>query len=445
MKAVLVTGTGAVSSFGVGTEILWDNCLQGNSIVKPIPDCWQNFTSYRSSIWSPLPEIDYLKFGFSSLELTQLDPVTRISLIAAWEALERAGIEISRSDLPAGPDDLTGIDKARMGVFIGTGIGGATSMLDNYAYHIVKSAKGSLSRYPGEPDLARLAEIAAGRRRVNPFVVSMTMANATAATIGIKFGIKGINHTYPYACASATYAIGEACRAISENRLDIAIAGGCEYFADTAGGLFMSFDIARTLVSNCDDPQTANRPFDKARSGFLFGQGGCGMLVLESKNHALKRGAEVLATCTGYGESFDAFNIMSNATDGSQLTKMVQETLDDAGLRPDQIDYINAHGTGTETNDAAEAAVVERIFGNKPKINSSKSLLGHTLGASGGLEAVICVKSISSQGSHLCKNLETPVRDLNFITGPENFEIRHCMSQSFAFGGHNAALIFSRY
>ena len=224
----------------------------------------------------------------------------------------------------------------------------------------------------------------------------------------------------------------------------MALTGGSEYLDHSSGGIFRGFDIANTLVQDCEHPETANRPFDKRRSGFLFSQGGAAVLVLEEYEGARKRGAPIIAEVSGYAETFDAYSMMNIAPDGVEIERMIRLALEDAQLTPNEIDYVNAHGTGTQLNDMTEAMVIERVFGRDVLVNSTKSLLGHSIGASGAMEAVVTALSLKHQTTHVCKNLEEPISELNFVRSPGPREISAALSQSFAFGGHNAALVLRR-
>jgi len=276
-------------------------------------------------------------------------------------------------------------------------------------------------------------------------MASMYMPNTVAAALGIHFSLRGPNHTYCQACASGTVAIGEAFRAVRDGEVDAAVAGGSEYFYDHHGYLFLAFDVAGTLVRHCDDPDGANRPFDKRRSGFLFSQGASAILTLEPLEEAVERRAPVIAEVMGYAESFDAYNMMAMAPGGEQIEQMIRASIEDAGLAVDDIDYVNAHGTGTMSNDEIEADVLARIFGRKPLINATKSLIGHTIGASGAVEAAVLALSLHHQTTHPSRNLKEPIADLNFVTKAGDWPLAGGLSQSFAFGGHNAALVMNRF
>jgi len=451
-RRVAITGAGVISGIGVGVQEFWKQCLQGTSAVAPIPVPWQQYATYHSRLWAPLPEIDAEAFGVSRGERLSLDPVTMMAAGAAYEALERAGFALESGGGSARAFRVSGLAPDRTGVFLGTGIGGANSFLQNHVYHLMHPARAALEHFIEQnvPDADANAREAVLRftehgRRYHPFVVSMLMPNAPAAYVGIKFSLTGPVTAYTVACAAGTVAIGNAFRAVRDGRVDTALGGGCEYLYDDHGHIFHGFDVAGTLVQDCEDPQTANRPFDEKRSGFLFSQGGAAVLVLEELGHAQRRGATPLAEIIGYGESFDAHSMMALASGGEQIERMMREALADASVDTGQIDYINAHGTGTENNDKTEAEVIERVFGKSVLVNATKSLLGHSIGASGAIEALVTALSLRDGTTHVCKNLETPVRELNFVRKVEQSDLHIGLSQSFAFGGHNAGLVLQRY
>jgi len=440
MDKVVITGLGVVSPVGCNVKAFWDACLNGQSNVQPIPAHWNNYTDYKSGIWSPLPEIDFKSHGFNRLDLMQRDPVSLIAMIAANQALEQAGVEIAPANGKNKQNTLLEIDSEKAGVFIGTGIGGAKTFLENNACHMLKRTTDKLEEASVDSDITdRLLH----PPKINPFVVSMLMQNSVSASVGIKYSLNGMNRTITQACASGTSAIGSAYQAIQSGQVDFAICGGAEYQYDDYGSLCMGFDVARTLVNPGDNPEKANRPFDKDRSGFLYSQGGAGILILEKESHAKQRGATILAHIAAYAETFDAYSMMSINPDGGEITRMIHKAVDEAQLQLSDIDYINTHGTGTKLNDEIESNVIDGLFGNKPIINSTKSVLGHSIGASGALEAIVSVLSLQNQTTHPCKNLENPIRDLNFVTSLKQQNISHVLSESFAFGGHNSALVFS--
>lgn len=449
---VVITGAGVVSPIGIGVDAFWRHCLQGKSAVASIPSHWERFADLRTRIWSPLPDINPESLGIARAELLQLDPITVLALGAAREAIEHAGFSLTAAGDRSRNFILSDVDGARTGVFLGTGLGGGITFLQNHTHHLLRKPRVDLMAYAEEfgasGDREKLNNILAlmtHRPRFNPFEVSMVMPNSSSAAIGIKFTLTGPNETYCVACASGTVAIGNAYRAVRDGHVNVAVSGGCEYFADEHGHIFRSFDVSGTLVRDCADPQTANRPFDEKRSGFLFSQGGAAILVLEELEHAQHRGAKIIAELIGFAETFDAHSMMSLAPGGKQIERMIRATLADAGLSPRDVDYINAHGTGTKNNDETEADVIDRVFGKSVRINSTKSLLGHTIGASGAFEALVTALSLRDGTTHICKNLDTPLLDLNFVRNVEQYDLRVGLSQSFAFGGHNAAVVLRRF
>jgi 3-oxoacyl-[acyl-carrier-protein] synthase II len=442
VNKVVVTGLGVVSPIGCDIDSFWEACLNNESNVQPIPEHWNDYSGYRSGIWSPLPKLDFLSQGFSRIEVMQRDPVSLLALMASKQALQQAKIETLFTDDKKRQYLLKGINSERVGVFIGTGIGGAKTFLENNACHMLKRTTEALLEEGSNPDqVSKLLHPS----KVNPFVVSMLMQNAVSASVGIKYSLHGPNKTISQACSSGTSAIGYAYEAIKAGQIDLAICGGSEHLYDDYGSLYMGFDVARTLAKPGAGMEKANRPFDKDRSGFLISQGGSGILILESEAHAKKREANILAEVSGFAETFDAHSMMSINSDGIQIKRMINEAVNNANLQLSDIDYINTHGTSTTINDEVESKVIDELFSNKPLINSSKALLGHSIGASGAFEAIISTLSLQHQTTHRCKNLENPIRDLNFVTTQKGHDICHVLSESFAFGGHNSALVLSAF
>ena len=449
-RRVVVTGLGVISSLGDEPRAFWHACLDGRSVVTRIPPQWRDFAACRSELWAPLtlPGFDLL---FSRVERGQHDPVTLMACSTAAQALHGAGLGTPLVDRRSNTLRIEGIDAQRAGVFVGTGIGGASSFMANHAYQVLAGSRQraqalceSLTDDDARTRAHELIERMDHVARFNPFAVSMLMPNAPAAYTGIKFGIRGHNEAVTQACASGTVAVGRAWRAIAEGRLEHALAGGSEYLDDPHGSIFQGFDACRALVRDCAVPPTANRPFDAARSGFLFAQGGAAMLLLESAEQAAARGVPALAEVVGFAESFDAHSMMNPQPGGEAMETMLRSLIGGANLQPSDVDYINAHGTGTMNNDACEADVIQRVFGDAVAVNSSKSLLGHTIGASGAIEALITVLSLHEQRLHPSLNIVDPIADLDFVTpGGRACELRFAVSQSFAFGGHNAALLLA--
>ncbi len=449
-RQVVITGLGVISTLGRDTDSFWQACLAGKSNIAPIPDHWREYAEFRSSIWSPLGTIDFQALGFSRMERMQFDPVTLMAAAASGQALCQAGMTVELADRRANRFHIAELDGESTGVFMGTGIGGASSFMANHTQHLMCGVRRDLHLAAKEvvdgqkqkfgDVLKRMEHIP----RFNPFVVSMLMPNAVAAYTGIKYSLGGENSTSTLACASSTVAIGKAWQAIAEGRINCALAGGSEYLSDAHGSIFQGFDACRTLVRDCAIPDQANRPFDADRSGFLFSEGGAAVLCLESMDHALARGVQPIALVEGFAESFDASSMMIPAPEGKAIEAMTRQLLDAAGHTPGEVDYINTHGTGTQGNDGCESAMIERVFGSKVHVNSSKSLLGHTLGASGALEAVVTALSLQEQRTHASLNIKQPIANLNFVKTAESIPVNLAISQSFGFGGHNATLLLSR-
>ncbi len=452
-RRVAVTGIGVISAIGSGVGDFWRACLAGETRVEPIPEAWHAYADFASCLWSPLPAaaLDAAGAVVGPVERTQHDPATLIGLATGFQALADAGLDV-QPGARRHSYRITDVAPERIGVVVGTGVGGVSSMLSSFAHQALLRTKAALSDVlrdlpattPAGAVLSKVETAMKAPSRLKRFAIPMAMPNASASALSIKLSITGPHHTVCAACAAGTMAIGHAFRAVAGGRCDLALAGGVEYLDDAYGAIFRSFDIARTLVRDCAHPERANRPFDRRRSGFLFSQGGGAMLVLEPLDHARRRGARVWAEISGFGESSDAFNVVAIDPQGAQIERAIRNAVADAGLEPGAIDYVNAHGTGTVANDATEAAVIERVFGGEVAVNASKALLGHTIGASGAIEAAITCLSIHHQTTHECRNLQDPIADLGFVRGVEPRTIRAALSQSFAFGGSNAALVLTR-
>jgi 3-oxoacyl-[acyl-carrier-protein] synthase II len=349
---------------------------------------------------------------FGSREARRMDRFTQFALAAALEAFEQAGLK---------PEAL---DRDRVGVVIGSGIGGISTLL------------------------AQVEEMRQrGPERVSPFLIPMMIADSAPATIAIRLGLRGPNMALATACASGANAIGEAAEMIRRGDADVMLAGGAE--ASIVPVAMAALNVMGALSTRNEAPQQASRPFDRQRDGFVMGEGS-GMLVLESLDHALARKAPILAELSGYGTSNDAYHISAPAENGAGAALSMRWALEDAGLSPEQIDYINAHGTSTPLNDKSETQAIKSVFGEAAysiPISSTKSMTGHLLGASGALEAVICVQVLRDQILPPTINYEhpDPECDLDYVPNQARpHSVRHVMSNSFGFGGHNATLIFSQ-
>ena len=434
-RRVVVTGIGMISPLGTSAGECWSALLEGRPSVAATPASWRQYAETTSTIWAPLPPIDWPAHGISRIEQMQLDTSGMLTLAASTEAIRDAGIATSLADLKKKTFHLDGLAPERCGVFMGTGVGGITSFYGNAVNHVMTPLKAVLADPTALPPMPP---------RFNPFGVPAMMPNAVSALPGIRWSLGGPNLTFSQACAAGTVAVGHAFRAIASGDVDVELCGGAEYLGDTYGGIFRGFDIARTLVSEGSDPQRANRPFDRDRTGFLFAEGGAAVLVCEEADAARQRGARAYAEIVGYAENFDGYSIMSIEPSGTRIVAMIEAAVRDAGCRPADIDYVNTHGTGTAVNDEIESAVIDQIFGSKPLVNATKSLTGHCIGASGGIEAAVTALSLAHQTTHACHNLEQPIRDLRFVRAAGPYQIDTAITQSFAFGGHNAAVVMKR-
>jgi len=422
MQRVVVTGTGAFTSYGLGSEVLWQKLLNGETIIEPIPDVWKLTPDIRG-LYAPLPSLDYEALGFSKMERTQYEPVNLNILTALDEALKNAEIGYTLVNNKLNSYSLKNINTERFGVFSGTGIGGIETLLNN-AFDFKKLQRGE-------------------RAKLDPFSIAKSMPNNVAATIGIKLGLHKHINSYTYACATGTITIGKAYESIKNGLLDVAIAGSSESL-DREGMTYNGFLKAKTIITG--EPHSGvNCPFDENRNGFLFSEGASGILVLESLEHAKKRNANILAEIVGFEESFDGYNMVSGDPSGVYIEHMLEKLLDEAGIEAKDIDYINAHGTGTIKNDEIEAAIFEKIFGNHVPINSTKSLLGHTIAASGSIEAIVTMLSMRDHKIHKNNGLVNPIKKLHFVRETTNVDIEYALSTSYAFGGHNGTLLFKRY
>lgn len=452
-RRVVITGLGIYSAIGQDVESFWDGCLTGTSKIEEIPKHWKKYEQPHSKFWSPLPEIDYKSHGYKKYDLLQMDPASLNALIATEQAVQNAELDIAVNPENASRKTICNTSAGRIGVFMGTGTAGVSTLIDGISnqsialpLQAIKSLIDSLEDAGSEQKkwlTEQLNEKFVFSKKFSPFVVPRFMSNAIAANIGIRYSINGPVRNSATACAAGTIAIGQAFHAIQSGEVDIAITGGSEYLDDPYGGLFKGFDVARTLTTG-EDPETCNRPFDKTRAGFLFSQGASCSLILENYDDAVARNAPIIAEVAAYAESFDAYDLLSVNPSGEQAISMLNRLLDAAGLAANDIDYINSHGTGTHVNDEAESNVLLKLFGNKPLINSTKSILGHTIGASGAIEAAVAALSIRDQKVHISKNLIQPINELNYAFSSCDAKVDHVISESFAFGGHNAALLLKR-
>jgi len=409
-KRVVITGLGAITPVGNNVPETWQNLLEGKSGIGLISrfDASTLPTRIAAEVKNFDPE-DH----FDHKEIKKIDLYTQFAIVAAREAVKDAAL----TEGSYNPE--------RAGVITGVGIGGILT----FEEETIKCHT-------------------QGPRRISPFFIPKMIGNIAAAHIAIEQGYKGINFNVMSACASANHAIGTALRSIQYGDADIIISGGAEAAVTplAVGG----FSAMRALSTRNDDPTTASRPFDKERDGFVMAEGAA-FMVLEELEHAKARGARIYAELVGYGATDDAYHITAPTENGEGSARAMLMAVKDAGLEPEDIDYINAHGTSTPLNDKGESASIRNAFGahaDKLKVNSTKSMVGHMLGAAAGIEAIVCVKSIADGFIHPTINLVNPdpACDLDYNTeGVCKMEIRAALSNSLGFGGHNSAIIIKKY
>jgi 3-oxoacyl-[acyl-carrier-protein] synthase II len=411
LKKVVITGLGALAPNGNSANLFWSAIKSSTSGIAPIS--YFDPSNHRATIAGELKDFDAAEF-IGPKEIRKLDPFSIFALVASMEAIESAKL------------DLENINLDRAGVIIGTGIGGIQTLENE---HDVINAKGP--------------------RRVSPQFVAKMIPNIAGGHLSMKFGFRGPSQTVISACASSNDAIGIALRLIRYGDADIILTGGTE--ASITPLTIAGFANMRALSQNTDNPTAASRPFDADRDGFVLSEGS-GMLVIESEEHALKRGAPILAELAGYGSTDDAFHITQPAPEGLGAYKAMENAILDSEINPGGIDYINAHGTSTPFNDKNESKAISKLFRdslNKLKISSTKSMTGHLLGAAGGLEAIATVKSIVNQIIPPTINYETPDPECATLDYTPNHaveaEINAALSNTFGFGGHNAVLCFRKY
>ena len=409
-RRVVVTGMGCISPVGKNVQETWDSLLAGKSGAGAIT--LFDASSHKTRFAAEVKDFDAVVL-FGNRDARKMDRFTQFATSATLEALDQSGLVIDDSN------------RDRIGVLIGSGIGGIGTIMDQTA---VMNERG--------PD------------RVSPFLVPMMISDSAAGMLAIRIGARGPNMALATACASGNNAIGEALEMIRRGSADVMIAGASE--AALVDLAMAGMNVMGALSTRNDDPQTASRPFDKNRDGFLMGEG-AGILILETLEHALARGATILCELTGYGTTDDAHHISAPAENGAGAALSMKLALEDANLGVTDIEYINAHGTSTPLNDKSETAAIKTVFGEQAysiPISSTKSMTGHLLGASGAVEAVFSIMAMRKGEVPGTINYETPDPecDLDYIPNQKrDFKPKHVMSNSFGFGGHNATLVFSTF
>ena len=408
-RRVVITGLGMVSPVGLTVSESWDNILAGKSGIGPID--FFDTSAFSVQFSGSVKGFDVNKY-LTVKDVKKMDTFIHYGMAAGIQAFEDSGLEV------------TDENAWRIGVFIGSGIGGLPGIQKGYDNFL----KG-------------------GARKVSPFFVPSNIINMISGNLSVKYGLKGPNIAIATACATATHSIGDAARMIEYGDADVMISGGAEMTTSVCG--LAGFAAARALSTRNDDPQGASRPWDKDRDGFVLSDG-AGVVVLEEYEHAKARGARIYAEVLGFGMSGDAYHMTLPSKGGEGASRCMDCALRNAGLNPQQIDYINAHGTSTPAGDLAETEAAKRTFGDhayKLTMSSTKSMTGHLLGAAGGIEAIFSVLSIRDQVAPPTINLENPSDDCDLDYAPltaKEMKIDYAISNSFGFGGTNGTLIFGK-
>lgn len=409
-RRVVVTGVGLVSALGNTAEETWAGLVEGRSGVGAITHF--DATDFPVRFAAEVKNFDPEKF-ITKKDVKKMDTFIHFAIAASQDAMDNSGLKVT-------PEIAT-----RVGTYIGSGIGG---------FAIIEREHTKL--------------LQGGPGKISPFFIPATIVNLASGNVSIRFGAKGPNSATATACSSGAHAVGDSFKIIERGDADVMICGGAEAAITpmSVGG----FASMRALSTRNESPQTASRPFDKERDGFVIGEG-AGILVLEEYEFAVKRGARILAEIVGYGMTSDAFHITQPCEDADGAVRVMQNAIKDAGISPDSIDYVNAHGTSTPFNDRIETLAIKKVFGehaNRLAVSSTKSMTGHLLGAAGGLEAGITVLSLLNQTIPPTINYENPDPDCDLDYVPNKArksDITYALSNSFGFGGTNAALVFKRY
>lgn len=410
MRRVVVTGLGAVTPIGNNVEEFWNGIKAGKCGIDKVT--LFDATDFKTQIAGEVKNFEPTDF-IEKKDARKMDRYTQLAMVAADEAVKDSGLNMEDED------------PWKVGVITGSGIGGIHTLEEQH--------KSLLDRGPG---------------RVSPFFIPMMIGNMGAAQIAIKYGARGVNENIVTACASGTNAIGDALRNIQHGANDVIIAGGAE--AAVSPLAFAGFCNMKAMSTRNDDPKTASRPFDAERDGFVLSEG-AGFIVIEELEHAKKRGAHIYCELVGYGATDDAYHITSPIPGGVGGAKAMSLAIEDAGLKPEDVTYINAHGTSTKYNDEFETQAIKEALGDAAKnvaVSSTKSMTGHLLGAAGGVEAIVCALAIKDSYIPATINYNTPdpACDLDIVPnkGREQ-EVKVAMSNSLGFGGHNATIVMKKY
>ena len=412
-RRVVITGMGGLTCLGNSVGEFWQGCVEGRSGVDYLtlvkPEVYMKYPVHIAGEVRGFEPTDYM----DRRDARRMARFSQLAVAATRQAVEDAELDIDH------------VEAERVGVLIGNGIGGI----------------------PNTDEAMRII-LSRGGMRIDPFYLPKMLPNMAAAQVSMIFGAKGFSNTIMTACAASTQALGEARDAIRLGRAEVMLAGGSEAGISELG--LSGFSVMRALSTRNDEPQKASRPFDAGRDGFVAAEGAA-MLVLESLEHARARGARILAELAGYAACNDGFHLVAPRPDGEGAIRTMRWALEDAGLQPEEVDYINAHGTSTPLNDLSETLAIKAVFGEhayRIPISSTKSMIGHALGASGALEALACVMTLQTGIIHPTINQEQPDPqcDLDYVPNePRRADVRTILKNSFGFGGQNACLVFKRF
>jgi 3-oxoacyl-[acyl-carrier-protein] synthase II len=418
-KRVVITGISAITGKSLGKDQLWEDLNNKKMYAVPVKESYEKNYTFKSRFYIPFPEVKMEDHDIPSKFGISMEDNSKLAMICTKAAIEDAGFNLEKTD--KGYFKANPLEDA--GIIVGMAQGALKSAFASVIQHVAGHLK--------QEELSSF--------RFHRMVVPVTMDNSVAAWISILFGIKGQAYTVNASCASGNFAIGEAYKKIMYGETNIMIAGGVESLNDGCGATMRGFDSLGALTHS---PIGQPQPFSKNRSGFLFSEGGCGILVLEELEHALARGANIYAEIAGCSFNTDSYSIVQIDDSGNQIVKLLSVLTKDH-----KIDYFNAHGTGTTLNDSVESAVIRQIFGgakSQPLVNSTKSILGHSIGASSAIEAIVTAMSIKKQ--HVHPNLsEDNIDDLNIVTESRPAVINYAISASYGFGGHNSALLLKKF
>ena len=410
-RRVVITGLGIVSSLGNDLETFWKNLIGGDCGVDKITSF--DAASFATQIAAQVRDFDPAPAFPSPKEVRRADRFSQFGIHAGWQALRDSGLEVNK------------VDRDDIGVFIGSGIGGLETVTEQHKILIEK-----------------------GPNRVSPFMIPMLISNMASGMFSMYYGLRGPNFATCSACATANHALGEAWRTIKMGDATVMFAGGAEATIVPIG--IGGFCAMKAMSTRNDDPKRASRPFDKKRDGFVMGEG-AGVLVLEDLEHAKKRGARIYCEMAGYGNTADAYHLTAPSPGGEGAARCMRMALRNAGLKPEEISYINAHGTSTPQGDIAETEAIKTIFGEharKLAVSSTKGATGHMLGAAGAVEMIVCAKSIQTDTVPPTINYEfpDPECDLDYVPNTaRQVRVNAVVNNSFGFGGHNASLIAKKF